>query len=253
MITIKNINEANKDIIESAYLLKFCRYLSRYFIVFLANKSLNPLVVNYLNLLIAILALTIFALDIEHNLLTATVLLFIWQFIDTIDGGIARVRKIVNNYGGYIDYITGIIIIAFLPICLSISVINNAINKDLVFFTYNFYLSNIDILVIGCFSSLSSIFSRFINHTIKIRFDVDNSRKVKKDFNNIFLNILVNIENIGGLQLVFLLLAIIMNSTVYFLVVYAIINISIFIIVFLHSLSKYYNHSSYHPLINKRV
>ena len=253
MITIKNINEANKDIIESAYLLKFCRYLSRYFIVFLANKSLNPLVVNYLNLLIAIFALTIFALDIEHNLLIATVLLFIWQFIDTIDGGIARVRKIVNNYGGYIDYITGMIIIAFLPVCISIACINNSTSKDLFFGFISLELTDLNILAIGCFSSISSIFSRFINHTIKIRFGIDNSTKVKKDFNNIFSNILVNIENIGGLQLVFLLLAIIMNSTVYFLVVYAIINISIFIIVFLHSLSKYYNQSSYHPLINKKV
>ena len=178
MITLKDVKEANKNIHETAYLLRLCRTLGNYIVVVLANKSFNPLIVNYFNLFIVIFSLSLLLIKVEHNIMIAILLLFTWQLLDTVDGGIARVRKIVNNYGGYIDYITGMIIIAFLPICVSIACINNSINKDLFFGFISLELTDLNILAIGCFSSIASIFSRFINHTIKIRFGIDNSNKV---------------------------------------------------------------------------
>ena len=49
MITIKDVKEANKNINETAYLLRLCRALGNHIVVFLANKSLSPLIINFIN------------------------------------------------------------------------------------------------------------------------------------------------------------------------------------------------------------
>ena len=103
------------------------------------------------------------------------------------------------------------------------------------------------ILMLGGLSSVSAIFSRFINYTIKIRFGEDNAKHItsEKNINNILRIIIINIENIGGLNLIILLVFSLIDILPLYVIIFSIINFLIMTYVFFRALIDYRGFSDY--------
>jgi phosphatidylglycerophosphate synthase len=244
---IKNIIKSNSihKPNEISLLLVISRIISPPFVYLLAKWRVNPIHINYINFILVISALLSFAF---FSYYTVTImLLMLWQFIDTLDGGLARARNIVNNYGGFVDYLTGMIVITFLPISVAVAASNQMHNDLLYNFTIFVHVSPTLILIIGGLSSISAIFSRFINHTVKIRFNENNALKLiyGLDITSVFKIVIINIENVGGVQLIVLLIMGLFDFLHIYVIIYGIINILTMTYVLVNSLFSYRGHSKY--------
>jgi phosphatidylglycerophosphate synthase len=238
----ENLNSKSYEI---AFLVVIFRFISPPFVYFLSEWKVNPLHISYLNLFIVISALFLFLF--ASNIYIPIALLALWQFVDTLDGGVARTRQMISNYGGFIDQISGMIMLSFLPFIIGVAA-SVQIRGGLVYENYFLnWLTPEIILILGGFSSVSAIFSRFINHTIKIRFGEDNSKRVTSEryFNNILKIIIINIENIGGINLIILLIFSLIGMLPLYVFIFALINTLIMLYVLSRALIDYRNYTNY--------
>ena len=230
---------------EIAFLVVIFRFISPPFVYLLSELKVNPLHISYVNLFIVLTAL--FSFIFSSNIIFPILLLALWQFVDTLDGGVARTRKMISNYGGFIDQLSGMIMLAFFPLVVGFAA-SQQVSKDL--FDNKLFLSDITpefILILGGLSSVSAIFSRFINHTIKIRFGEDNAKKVtsENNINNLLKIIIINIENIGGLNLIILLAFSLTGMLPLYVIIFTFINLLIMLYVFCRALIDYKHYSDY--------
>ena len=98
---------------EIAFLVVIFRFISPPFVYLLSELKVNPLHISYANLFIVLTALSSFIFS--SNIILPILLLALWQFVDTLDGGVARTRNMISNYGGFIDQLSGMIMLAFFP------------------------------------------------------------------------------------------------------------------------------------------
>ena len=98
--------------------------LSRPFGPYLAwaaiRAGLTPRQVNYFSLVLAFFILGLVALGSQTARAAGVALVFVWQVVDVTDGTMARALKIRDNFGGFVDFATGMIVATFLPFCLGI-------------------------------------------------------------------------------------------------------------------------------------
>ena len=99
----------------------------------------------------------------------------------------------------------------------------------------------------GGLSSLFSIFSRYINYAVRIRFGHDNAETLtsEENINRILKILIVNIENIGGLNLMILLACTILDLLPFYVVIFSAINFLIMLYVLFRALIDYKNFTEY--------
>ena len=230
---------------EIAFLVLIFRYLSPPFVYLLCKLKVNPMHVSYFNLIVVFIAFFLF-FSYDDILLPIYLLIF-WQFIDTLDGGVARTRNIISNYGGYVDQITGMLVLSFLPIAVGFATNQRMINGDFESNPFGSHVTSDFILLLGGLSSLFSIFSRITNYIVKDRFGVDNSKKVISDnsMNSIMRVMIINIENIGGINLLLLLMLSLFGLLPFYTLLFVSINFFIMMYVISKSLIDYRQFSEY--------
>ena len=213
---MQEIKESSKNKEDSAPFLRGIRFILGYNLTWLAIRlRLSPLHITYFNLFLGIMICIMYAwLDPAFRIVAAFSLVF-WQAMDTVDGNMARALKIRSNYGGFVDEIGGLILLAFIQfsICVglyrfpegSITVIDGY--AGLTFSKHPEYL-----LIVGGFCSISMVLSRLINRIIILRFGeesvkADGSAGSNKILFNSMVSVFRNIESLGGFQIPFIFLA----------------------------------------------
>jgi hypothetical protein len=153
----------------------------------------------------------------------------------------------ISNYGGFIDQIAGMIMLAFFPIFVSFSVSQHMVDHQINYRLITYDLTSSNILMFGGLSSLFSIFSRYINYAVRIRFGQDNAETLtsEENINRILKILIVNIENIGGLNLMILLACTILDLLPFYVVIFSAINFLIMLYVLFRALIDYRNFTEY--------
>ncbi len=123
-------------------------------------------------------------------------------------GTMARSLKIRDNFGGMVDYSTGMVVAAFLPLALGIGAcLTPDHSAETVLRVFGIELENPSILVLiaGAGISTISMYMRLINRVLYIRFGNSlTSGKVDDknvaDSNGEMFGLAKNVETLGGLQ-----------------------------------------------------
>ena len=171
------------------------------------------------------------------------IFIFFWEVLDTTDGTMARTLGIKSNYGGFVDYIGGMFVMAFISFSVSVGLYNSPEN-----FFKNF-LDNIGVFItlessmyvaMGAFCSISAILVRLIIKIAESRFgnnaqDVIEIEKNNISIKNSILILIKNIERLGGYHLIVLFLTILFNMIELYLVFY-----TLFYTIFLFSFTINY-------------
>ena len=151
---------------------------------------------------------------------------FFWEVLDTTDGTMARTLGIKSNYGGFVDYIGGMFVMAFISFSVGIGLYQS---KEIPF---KFFLDNIGITIIsnpsnyitmGAFCSISAILIRLIIKIAESRFGHNAQNVINIEMNNISIKYLIikfvkNTERLGGYHLVVLFLSIALNTIEFYLI-----------------------------------
>jgi len=230
--TLSEIKNASVNKKDNSILLKFCRPVGFYFAWFFIRIGLTPLIINFLNLTIGIIICILFGWFNPIYRIPAASLLLLWQILDTSDGNMARALNIRSNYGGFIDYAGSMFILAFIQLNIGIGLYRfpEGLMEDL-FYNY-FHISYLTeyILIISAYSSISTILCRLLQKVIQIRFDKEIFKETQMELNqlnmkNKVIKIARNIEQLGGLQIIIILLSSIIGFMELTVVFYFFINI----------------------------
>lgn len=203
---IKQANASVND--EGYYLLTVCRFFGPYFAWVAIRLGLTPRQVNYVALVVAIMVFPVAAFGGSDGLIAAMTLVFVWQLIDVTDGTMARSLKIRDNFGGLVDYSTGMVVAAFLPLALGIGASltpDGSAEPILRFFSIELENPSVLVLIAGAGISTISMYMRLINRVLYIRFG--NSLTAGKaaeenpaERKGVIFGLAKNVETLGGLQ-----------------------------------------------------
>jgi len=168
-ISIKNIRKSyqeapDTDFYKHSLARYFFRPISFYLSIIFLKLKISPNQVTILSWVFALAGC--FAYCIGENIWSLIGFLFIiiWALLDYVDGSMARFLNQRTSFGHFIDVVGAYYVIALLPICLAIGVVNSNFFDTL----YNYY-----ILIIGAFSSILSILLRLILAKGEVIFGVD--------------------------------------------------------------------------------
>lgn len=253
--SIQEIKESSKDKQDSYPFLRGIRLILGYNLTWLAIRMrLLPLHVTYFNLFLGFMICIMFAwLDPVYRIVAALLLVF-WQAMDTVDGNMARTLKIRSNYGGFVDEIGGLILLAFIQFSICVGLYRFPEGSITIIDSYaglSFSLHPEYFLIIGGFGSISTILSRLINRIIIIRFGVTPTKSVgiagtdKFLFNNM-VSVFRNIESFGGFQIPLIFLASIFNLLSLLVIFYFLISI---ILLMGYSMKMFYSLRNRHDYL----
>ena len=146
-------------------------------------------------------------------------LFFLWNLFDGIDGNIARYKNMLSKRGDLLDTLGG-----YLSMCL--------ILLSMGFAAYTESIQNPYIIAIASLSSLFTIIPRTLMHR-QISKDKEissnaNSLKDKETY-SLAKIVALNICDPAGFQMIFMLIALALNQSGIFTIVYAFINIVVMI------------------------
>jgi hypothetical protein len=203
---IKQANARVND--EGYYLVTFCRKFGPYFAWLALRLGLTPRQVNYIALAVAFVVLGLAIFGGGDGLIAATSLVFIWQLIDVTDGTMARSLKIRDNFGGLVDYSTGMVVAAFLPLSLGIGASltpDHSAEALLRIFAIELENPSVLVLIAGAGISTISMYMRLINRVLYIRFGNSLTAGTTADgdqakSNGVLFGLAKNVETLGGLQ-----------------------------------------------------
>ena len=231
---IKQANASVND--EGYYLLTLCRYFGPYFAWIGIRLGATPRQVNYIALAVAVVGLALAAFGGHGGLVAGMVLVFAWQLIDVTDGTMARALKIRDNFGGMVDYSTGMVVAAFLPLALGIGAyLTPDHSADLVLGILSIETNSPSVLVLiaGAGISTISMYMRLINRVLYIRFGNSLTAGQAADGDeangeSVIWGIAKNLETLGGLQAPMFFLGVITGTLEVLLVAYLIFYIVVF-------------------------
>jgi phosphatidylglycerophosphate synthase len=208
--SLREIQAANASVNDNGYLLlTLTRPVGPYLAWLWIRLGLTPRQINYLSIVFGLLLLALAATGGRGNLIAATALCFVWQAIDVSDGTMARALVIRDNFGGFVDYSSGMLIVAFLPLCLGLGAYAGpdgslAALASILFPKYR--PEPALIIAVGATISVISLYMRLINRVLQIRFgaSLSDPEKGNGDAGKLrwLRNILKNVETVGGVQVV---------------------------------------------------
>ena len=139
---------------KDSFLLKhFYRPISFYLSAILSNIGINANTVSYISAIVAIIGSICFVFGIKWLAIVGAVIINIWLLMDCIDGNIARCVK-KQPFGEFADAISSYILVALMPLCLSIY---NFKNGGLLFPSGDYL-----ILIIGSIAAQSDTLMRLV-------------------------------------------------------------------------------------------
>ena len=126
-----NIESENFGYFISRYIY---RPLSLFLTIPFAVLNISPNTVTWLSLSVGVIGIMLLLCGTKSLMLTGSLLIFFAGILDYIDGNLARLYKLNNYYGKFIDGFVDTIIIAFIPIALGFGSYN-AEDKILIYFS----------------------------------------------------------------------------------------------------------------------
>ena len=231
---IKQANASVND--EGYYLVTICRNFGPYFAWLAIRLGATPRQVNYLALAVAFVVLALAAFGGGDGLIAATTLVFVWQLIDVTDGTMARSLKIRDNFGGLVDYSTGMVVAAFLPLALGIGASlspDHSAETMLKFFSIELENPSVLVLISGAAVSTISMYMRLINRVLYIRFGHSLTAGKAADDDEaenegLIYGLAKNLETLGGLQAVLFFTGAVTNTLDALLVGYLVFYCMVF-------------------------
>ncbi|GJM44055.1 MAG: hypothetical protein DHS20C21_08970 [Gemmatimonadota bacterium] len=206
---LSDIKAANAAVNDRGYaLVSFSRPFGPYLAWLAIRMGTTPRQVNYFSLLLVFAILGLVAAGGSTGRICGTALVFLWQIIDVTDGTMARALKIRDNFGGFVDYATGMVIASFLPFCLAIGVYgvpDGSFTLALAEVGRTVADPSVLVLMAGAGVSMLSLYMRLINRVLLIRFgdSLAGSRSSKQPAAGAVSRlhtIVKNLETIGGVQ-----------------------------------------------------
>jgi hypothetical protein len=187
--------------------------LVRPFAPFLAwaalQVGLTPRQVTYLGFLLAWIIVGLAAAGGADGRKIALLLIIVWELVDVADGTMARAIDRRDNFGGFLDYAAGVVLITFLPLALGIGLARSpdgSLERALMLAGSRWTVPAATAVVAGACMATVSMFVRLINRVLFLRFG--DSYSNWDDPRGSIVDLTVrNLETIGGVQGLLLLLA----------------------------------------------
>jgi phosphatidylglycerophosphate synthase len=171
------------------------------------KAGLHPRHVTYASLFLAFTLVIVAAFGGRAGTIWAPALIVGWELIDVTDGTMARAMKIRDNFGGFVDYVAGITLLAFLPLALSIGAQRSPDGSlSLLLSQFVGPLSLPPYLLVACGGAISAIsmYLRVINRTLQVRYrdslSDDSESLPGSGMGKILRTVIRNLETIGGVQ-----------------------------------------------------
>jgi hypothetical protein len=216
-------------------LLRLSRYAAPFLAWLAIRLKISPFHINYATFLLALCICGTFALGPPDFRVTAAVLLLFWQLLDATDGTIARGLGIRSNYGGFVDLLGGMFLLAFLDVSIGLGLYrfpDNSMQQLLDLMGIDFTYLPVYSLIAGAYSSIAAILFRLASRIIQLRFDIDINKTPEADHGVTAMNpkvrlhrVIQNVEQIGGLQLIILFVAAALGRLEVFVVFYLIVHL----------------------------
>jgi phosphatidylglycerophosphate synthase len=205
---LADIKTANARVDDRGYaLVSFSRRFGPYLAWLALRLGATPRMVNYVSLSLVFVILGLVGFGGATGRITGTALVLLWQIVDVTDGTMARALKIRDNFGGFVDYATGIVLAAFLPLALGVGLFRSP-EPLLSTAAGTLHLADASSLVLvlgaGALVSAISLYMRLLNRVLVIRFGegLAGSHVAKKQRDGAAKTVVKNLETIGGLQAV---------------------------------------------------
>lgn len=206
--TLDKVKQANSTVNDDSYvLLTLSRPLGPYLAWIAIRLGATPRQVNYFSLALVVIVLALAVTGGRTGLVAATVLVFVWQIVDVTDGTMARALGIRDNFGGFVDYATGMVMAAFLPLCLGVGAFfapDHSARDLFAIFALDVVHPSMAVLIAGAGISVIAMYMRLINRVLFIRFGGSLSQNAQgaaaKQRQGIAFLVTKNIETLGGVQ-----------------------------------------------------
>lgn len=206
--TLQEIRQANASVNDDGYLLLTLTRPAGPYLAWTAMRlGATPRQINYLSLVLGLCILVLAGSGDRAVLIAATALLFVWQMVDVSDGTMARALGIRDNFGGFVDYATGMVVAGFLPFCLAIGAYHAPDHSAAALFerlSLDLKDPSITVLIAGAGISVIALFMRLINRVLFIRFGDSFSHAGQADdaprADGLAHLLAKNVETLGGIQ-----------------------------------------------------
>jgi len=191
--------------------------------------GIRPIHITLANLGLAIICCTVMAAGEPNSRWIAAVIIVTWQLLDTVDGTIARAISERSNYGGFVDQLAGMVLIAFLPISIGVGLylhpegsleeVSNRLGLGITYLpTYS--------LIAGALGSISALLMRLVQRTIMLRFQlnlVKTEQSMPGGLGGV-ANAVKQLENLGGALIIILIASVALGVLEWYLVYYALLS-----------------------------
>lgn len=199
-------------------LMRLIRPVGPYLAWVALKAGLRPRHITYASFVLGWLILWLAAAGGARGMLMAMAGLIVWEAVDVTDGTMARALGTRDNFGGFVDYAAGMVIVAFLPLSLGIGLYNSpdgSASRLSAEVGSQLHLPLVWSIVAGAFVSAISLLMRLVNRVLFVRFGDSHSKWDTPDAGSgVRLTarsaaglIVRNLETTGGVQALLLLLA----------------------------------------------
>ena len=192
--------------------------------------------ITYFSLMIGTIGCLLLASGTYKVMIIGALLINFYDFLDSVDGNIARCTNTCTKYGAFLDGVVDTTMSVFVFTSAGIGAFNFNFNYSGQWLNSVNILSNIDrnvFLFLGCWTSLCYIYPRFIGSLLQKTFSEKKfvEREDVLGSPSSFINIITsNLYNITGLVMPILLIAVIFNFLGVFVILFALINTSAFVV-----------------------
>lgn len=242
-----SIKAANASVNDRGYaLVSLSRRVGPYLAWVALRLGRTPRQVNYFSLALVFVILGLVAFGGTAGRLAGAALVFAWQLVDVTDGTMARALGIRDNFGGFVDYATGIVLASFLPLALGTG-LHLAPDGSLAALLGATGLRAADpaavVLAAGAAVSALSLYMRLLNRVLVIRFGeaLEGSRAGHARREGPGRLAIKNLETIGGVQAMVYFAAAALGALEIVLVGYAIFYAGL-LLVFAGATHRGYSH-----------
>jgi phosphatidylglycerophosphate synthase len=216
--------------------------------------GLKPRQVTYLSGALACLIVALAASGGRERVLAALALIVGWELLDVTDGTMARALERRDNYGGFLDYAGGMIIVAFLPLALGIGAYaapDGSLVRAVVALQPEVTVPRATVLIAGALISVISLFMRLLNRVLFLRFGDSHSQWDSRErwppasAAQVADLAVRNLETLGGLQAIVLLGAAWFNGLELALAAYVAFYAGVFLAFIVTTHRRYRGRSEY--------
>jgi len=221
LAVIKKRNIGSGQALQGYALMMMVRPAGVYLAWLALKLGLTPRQVTFASFVFSWIIVGVAAFGGPQGPLTALIMVLFWEAVDVTDGSMARAIKKRDNFGGFLDYAAGVVLIAFLPFALGIGVYLWP-EGSLKTFAAGFGLaacpSPVLFLAAGAGISVISLLMRLVNRVLYVRFgdsfsQWDERERLRKTSLREMIDLLVrNLETTGGLQALVFLIAALMGG-----------------------------------------